>query len=357
MKVVYITEFIDIAGGIERGLTTRANYLVEKCNYEVVIFCTNKATGIPYYKLNPKVEVMFLEQLSTSMSFLGRLKLQYRQSQEIINQNSNVIISVKFTLHNFFLQLLKTNQKLISELRESKALYYKNNVTFKAKIFNRFRKFVFSKQDLIITLTKEDKIQWGLKNMEFVHNSKMIETSTTSSLDNERVVSISRLDSIKGLNYLIEAWYIVNKEYPNWTLKICGEGNEYTNLKNQISELGLDDVIILNNESVNVVPEYLESSIFVLTSKYEAFGNVLVEAQTFGLPVVSFDSPYGPKEIINDEIDGFLVPLFNVEELASRISLLIKDKDLRKTMGLQAIENSKRFELHNIMQKYISLIS
>ncbi|MBT0607933.1 glycosyltransferase family 4 protein [Aequorivita echinoideorum] len=357
MKIIYITEYIDIAGGIERGLCLRANYLVENFDYRVKIYCTNHKSGRPYYPLNSKIQVIYLEKIETRKSFLGRLQLQYLQAKEIISENADVIISLKYTLHNLFFQYLKKNQKLISELRESKALHYINNKTLKSKLYNFVRKIVYSNQDLVITLTKEDKFKWGLKNMEFVHNSKMIYTNNFSLLEKERVLCVSRLDKIKGIRYLIEAWDIVHEIYPNWELKICGEGNDFDNLKKQIVGLELDKVVYLENKSVDVVPEYLKSSIFVLTSEYEAFGNVIVEAQTFGLPVISFDAPSGPREIINDGVDGFLVNLYDVEELATKIILLIKNFDLRKQMGAQAVENSKRFDMDVVMQKYIKLIT
>lgn len=356
MRVAFITEFIDVAGGIERGLTVRANYLVENFNFQVVIFCTNKTTGKPFYQLNKCVEVVFLDKLSTTKSFLGRIFMQYEQSKEINKYKPDVIISVKFTLHNFFLQALKKrNQKLVSELREPKE-QYENNTSIKAKIYNKFRSFILKKQDLLITLTNRDKQQWGFSNMAVVNNARMLETNIVSNLDFKQVLSVCRLHKVKGVNYLIKAWSIVHKKHPDWKLKICGEGEEYERLKKLIIDLELVEAIILNNESVDVTPEFLSSSIFVLTSKFEAFGNVLVEALTFGLPIVSFDTPSGPREIISNNVDGFIVPLFDIEALADKICLLIGNTPLRKKMGNNAVVNSKRFDLDEIMRKYKSLI-
>ncbi len=357
MKIVFLTEYIDVVGGIERGLCARANYLVRKFNYEVLIFCTNKEAGQIFYDLDSRVKIIYLEKLISKKNFVERLYLQYQQSKKIISYNPNVIVSVKFSLHLFFFQILSKNIRLVSEIRESLSEYQNNIRSIKGKIYSLFRKYIYSKQDKIIILTKNDQVKWKLKNSIVIPNFIMINNDKISERNNCQVLSVGRLHEVKGYNYLIDAWKIVNKKYPKWKLKICGEGSEYSNLIQKVIKLNLHQSVTITNKSVNVIPEYLNSDFFALTSNYEAFGNVIVEAQSCGLPVISFDSPTGPKEIINDKIDGFIIPIYDIKKMADKIIYLIENPEIKNKMGQHAVENSKKFSIDNIMNKYITAIS
>jgi glycosyltransferase involved in cell wall biosynthesis len=353
MNIVYLVESIDIAGGIERSLTTRVNYLMEHYDYKITIVCTEKKTGIPYYDLNNKVELIFLESLTSKKTVLGRIKLRYDQTKRIVNDiNPNVIITVKYTLHNLFFQLIKKNFILVSEIREPKEQYDSKINSTKSKLNALIRNNVFSRQDLVIVLTEADKKSWGFKKAVVIPNPKTIESSQVSDLNNTQVLALGRLDKVKGFDKLIESWKIVVNTFPNWKLKICGAGPEFDNLNQQIVDLNLSSQIELTNEFMPVIPEFLQSSIFVVTSQYEAFGNVLVEAKVCGLPSVAFDAPNGPREIIIDNVDGYLVALNDVEGLAQKFFLLISNESLRKEMGRMAKINSEIYNLDKIMLKY-----
>ncbi len=352
MRIVYLIERIDSAGGIQRSLSVRANELVERYEHEIVIVCTEKSTGIPYYRLHPKIRLVFLDSLTSKPSVLGRILLRHRQSKQIKRLNPDLIISAKYTLHNLFFHFLRGPAKLVSELREPKALYMANITSIKSKINATIRNWVFAKQDLLILLTEADKRNWGFANAAVVPNPLTIDVAQQSPLTNKKVLAVGRLTAVKGYDKLLAAWQIVSKQYPDWHLKICGEGELYAALIEQAERLGILDTLEIPNMSASVIPEYLSSSVFVLTSQYEAFGNVLLEAKACGVPSVAFDCPEGPREIICDGEDGFLVELNNVSDFASKIMLLIEDQQLRTAMGRRALTNAAKYHPDAIISKY-----
>lgn len=145
------------------------------------------------------------------------------------------------------------------------------------------------------------------------------------------------------------------RELENWTLDIYGQGDQ-TDYRQLMAELGIDsNRCHLNGPVEDVVKAYQESSIFVLSSRFEGFGMVLIEAMACGLPVVSFDCPAGPDEIITDGVDGLLVPSGDVHALAEKLMVLMTDENLRRRLGQQARQTAQRYEMTTIANQWIAL--
>ena len=136
---------------------------------------------------------------------------------------------------------------------------------------------------------------------------------------------------------------------------LYGDGEQKNMLEHLVNDAKLQDVVIIHQPTPQIMDRYLESSIFVLTSRFEGFGMVLIEAMACGLPVVSFNCPWGPADIIKNEEDGFLVEYLNTDEEAERICQLIEDSQLRKTMGTNARKNIRRYERDNVMKQWTDL--
>lgn len=145
------------------------------------------------------------------------------------------------------------------------------------------------------------------------------------------------------------------RELENWTLDIYGQGDQ-TDYRQLMAELGIDsNRCHLNGPVEDVVKAYQESSIFVLSSRFEGFGMVLIEAMACGLPVVSFDCPAGPDEIITDGVDGLLVPSGDVHALAEKLMVLMTDENLRRRLGQQARQTAQRYKMTTIANQWIAL--
>ena len=154
---------------------------------------------------------------------------------------------------------------------------------------------------------------------------------------------------------LISAWQIVAIKHKDWILNIYGDGSLRNELKKQINDLNVSSSCILNSATDNIMSKYLESSIYVMSSRTEAFGLVLIEAMSCGLPCVSFDCPFGPSEIIHNSIDGILVEPNNIIKLADSINFYIENEAMRLKAGVNARMNVERFNPDIIMRKWTDL--
>ena len=164
---------------------------------------------------------------------------------------------------------------------------------------------------------------------------------------------MGRLHPVKNFSSLIRAFKLVAQRHPDWTLKIYGQGEMEATLQRQIDESGLQQQVLLMGFTSNVQEALRCASICALTSLSEGFALVITEAMECGVPVVSYQCPYGPKDIITDGKDGFLVPLNDESTLANRICTLIEDETLRQNMGTVAKMNAKSYQIERIIEQWM----
>jgi glycosyltransferase involved in cell wall biosynthesis len=199
--------------------------------------------------------------------------------------------------------------------------------------------------DAVVLLTKNDAKHYKFhKNAVVIPNSLSFIPQKQSLLENKTILSVGRFSYQKGFDLLIEALSLIREQCNGWKLKIIGNGEDNEKLNNLIKEEKLETLIFLIPPTNNIEDEYYNASIYVMSSRYDPFGLVLIEAKSCGLPVVSFDCPYGPADIIRNGIDGFLVERNDVEELSQAILKLIKDENLRKQLGDEAVKDIDRFK-------------
>ena len=197
----------------------------------------------------------------------------------------------------------------------------------------------------------------GIKNITYIYNPSPFENEY--GVENKKrentIISVGRLTKVKGFDLLLDAWKSIEHIHQSWSLEIVGSGEEYELLNLKINKLKLKNVKILPFTK-NIEEYYKKASIYVLSSRYEGFPMVLLEAQSYGVPIVSCDCETVPREIINNNVDGILVEKNNVIELANAITYLIKNPKKRDEFSENAIKNSKKFTTDKIIEKWEVII-
>ena len=371
MKIVYCLVDSSRTGGMERIVSCKANYLADTLGYDVSIITTDRGDKGNFYHFSDKIHFVDLNinywelnRYSFAKRFWIQLKKRKahkkRLAKYLFQQKPDIVIST-YTHEFTLLPKINDGSKKIGEIHFSKQynrIENKNKIQpFLNKIFSRFaewRKYSYiPRYDKFIVLTNADLRNWEkYPNVEYIYNTLPFFPNETAFLNTKRVISVGRLVLQKGYDMLIEAWEKVYPVYPDWRLDIFGEGEDSDFLHRLIASKKLEHLITINAPTENIISEYLNSSIYVMSSRYEGFPMVLIEAMSCGLPCISFDCPDGPAEIIADSEDGFFVENGNVTLLAEKIKVLIQNENLRIEMGKKAKENVKRFSPDIIMKEW-----
>jgi glycosyltransferase involved in cell wall biosynthesis len=217
--------------------------------------------------------------------------------------------------------------------------------------------------DAVSVLTEADRRDYqevlagSGTRLECVPNALDQVDPTRSTLDGKIVMSAGRLVPAKGFTRLIKAFAPIARAHPEWSLHIFGSGPEQAKLAELVRTEGLEGRVVLRGQVTRLEDELGRASLFVLSSRREGFGMVLIEAMSHGVPVISFDCPHGPREIITDGQDGLLVPPQSVKGLRAAITRLVEDDDLRETMGERAVEASHRYSADRIRSRWEDLLA
>ena len=371
-KIVYCTPSLYIPGGVERVLTTKANYLADVAGYDIYIVLTDGKGKEPYYPLSPKVKIIQLDinfEELWHLSFLKKI-LVYLQKQRIYKKRlTSTLLALKpdITVSLLrreinFLTSIKDGSKKVGEIHVNKDNYRNfeaNDTNFIKNIFAKWwiknLEYKLRKLNRFIVLTHEDKEKWtDIKNVEVIPNPLCSIQSQHSLLQDKRVIAVGRYAYQKGFDLLLNAWKHVVDKHSDWNLTIYGSG-ERTPYINLAKDLGIESNCCLEASVSNIISKYQESSMLVFSSRFEGFGMVLLEAMSCGVPCVSFACPCGPKDIVTDGVNGYLVEPGNVEALAERICYLIEHEELRKEMGKAARKRAEDFREEKIMQQWVDL--
>lgn len=362
-------------GGIERIISFKANYFAEHFdNYDVTIITSDQMKVPPYYPLSKKVHHIDIDIPMDRPNNPSRIRklLTYpykfyifkkRLSKLIYELHPDIFISTMRRELNFINDLDDGSVK-IGEFHVTRYAYgseaiNSNNFLWKYLKKHWANKFVFnmSKLKKVVLLTHEEAGFWPeLQNIVIIPNPIVnYHAGSKSTCLSKKVIAVGRYADQKGFDMLIPAWKLVIEKHPDWILQIFGNGGLRQSLHEQIDGLGLQSNCFLPMPVSNIHDKYSESSIFVLSSRYEGFGMVITEAMSCGLPVVSFSCACGPKDIISDGKDGFLVEPENIEQLAEKITFLIENEDRRVAMGQCAFEKSKTYMMENISKDWLRL--
>ena len=369
MKILYSIAGTYNSGGMERVLANKANWLVAH-GHEVIIVTTDQRGESPYFPLDARIKCYDLAinyEENNGKSFLNKLihypfkqwKHKVRLTALLKELRPDIVISM-FCNDASFIPSIKDGSKKILEIHFSrfKRLQYGRKGLWRLADWWRYKTDakVVSRFDKFVVLTHEDKEYWGnLRNMCVIPNARTFEVNQPATLEAKKVVAVGRLNHQKGFDRLIDAWSIVDNVVSGWKLQIVGDGELREQLQYNIRELGLSNQINIGRAEKDMMSVYKDASILAMSSRYEGLPMVLLEAQAAGLPIVSFDCKCGPKDVIENGVDGFLVEDGDIEQLAQKLVVLMQDANLRKQMGSAAYAHSERYSEERIMKQWTDL--
>lgn len=373
MKILYLYDAIARLGGVERIWVDKMNCLADQYNEQVYLITTCQGKHSLAYQLSDKIKhidinVRFHTKYQYSMP--KRLWMGWQMDRqlikrlnEIVNEiNPNIIIATTYYKADVICNL-KCYAKKIIESHVARIFTGINDGVKRSFISEMYLRWVYrkyfntieNKSDAIVTLTNGDAKDWNTKKISVIPNIVNIKNTAYSQLTNKTAIFAGRFTYQKGLDRMLKAWKLVVNKRSDWKLKLVGEGEQKEQFIRQCKELGIENNVIFAEATKDIVKEYIDSSMFLFTSRFEGFGLVLVEAMQCGVPCVSFDCPYGPSDIIDDGINGYLIENGNVEKFADAVLILIENDDLRMQMGKAAIEKSRQYLPENIMPQWIKL--
>ncbi|MGJ1430474.1 glycosyltransferase family 4 protein [Sphingobacterium spiritivorum] len=356
---------------MERVLTNKANYLVRQ-GYDVSIITTDQKARKPYFLLDPRINQHDLginykddleKGLLTRMVTYFRKQRKHRKALSALLKKLNADIAISMFDHDgSFLHKIKDGSKKVMEIHFSRYKRIQYNRKGIWKWIDQFRAAedlnIVKQYDSFVVLTQEDKAYWGdIPHMTVIPNANSFVADQQALLETKNVIAVGRYDYQKGFDNLIRIWQQVHQVHPDWTLNIYGQGPLKEYLKDMIDELKLSEVIHLCAPVKNIEQAYLGSSMLVMTSRYEGFGLALTEAQTCGLPLIAYACKCGPRDIIENGRNGFLIEEGDSEDFAEKINLLIENNNLRKEMGGNAVEMSRRYSETAVMQQWLNLFN
>lgn len=362
-------------GGVENAITSLANMLCIKYNVEII--STYKIYDKPFFKLDDRVKVRYLiedmkpnkEEIKLAIkekniiniikqSFYA-IKILYLRKKKMVQQikecDSKVIISTR-AMHNKWLGQYG-NENCIKIAQEHN--HHNNKILYINKVKHSLKGF-----DYFITISKDlyefynNKLRRKKINVRHIPNCLDNYPNKVSELKGKNIISVGRLSKEKGYADLINLYKDINSLYPDYKLNIVGDGVEYEILSEEIKKNNLQESVILHGfkNKKELEELFLESSIYVMTSLTESFALVIIEAESYGIPVVAFDSAQGARELIENEKNGFLIKNRNKEQMVEKIKLLIENDELRTKMGKAGREMALEYTSDKIAKLWYDLL-
>lgn len=375
MIIVYVYPNFTITAGTERVLIDKMNYFAERDGFDVVLITLEQGVFPMSFSLSRKVKHFDLDVCFYKMYHKNIIKRQFekqlllrifqRRFDDLMSKlHPDIVIATTYDSRVLsVINNCKVKYRWVVESHIGKEFLCQNDSDNKLNIFRWFNAFIgmkkveclVSSSDVLVALNQADACDWS-RYVDTKVITNVVHLNPLGRYSNQksnRVIFVGRFSKQKGIIDLFRIWKLVNRKHPDWHLDLFGDGEMRSYVCSEANRLGMN--IHINKSNSNIYEQYINSSILVLTSVYEPFGLVIPEAMSCGLPVVSFNCPYGPEEIITDGVDGFLVKNRNVEDFASKVCALIENQSLRIQMGQAAIMSSLRYRAEMIMPQWEAL--
>ena len=337
MKICFIINSLKQKSGSERVAIELANQISRIQNHSITIINRESIKDDTAYPLNSSIQLI---------AFKGNMLNFFKQlHQHLMINDYDVTIVHNMGKLALMCSFLKANKLITLE-----------HVAFtsRPKTVQIASKLLYSNYQKVITLTQNDQgiFEHFHNNVVTIPNFSSFPIQPTQN-NSKVIIAIGRLTDQKNFTHLLQAWKLIQKQIPEWQLHIYGEGEEKQLLQNYINTHELTNVA-LKGETTSVNDVYSHAAFFVMSSKYEGLPMVLIEAQSFGLPIISYNCPFGPADIISDNKNGFLVENQNPNKLGDTILKLATSPDLLNNFSKQALINAEKYQPTRIINIWIN---
>lgn len=361
MKIVYLIDQLYKHGGIEKILSQKLNYLLNNTTLEIILITVNQQQKPFVYSVHPNIKHYDLNiNYNTKQSYFHPsnwfiLLTHFIKLRKLFKDISpDVAVSVQFFPDQYFLPFLKTKKTI-------KEIHFMGEAINSG--LNRIDRYLFgkliSKFSHLVLLNNDEKTFYSKFNYIAIIPNFVTKQSVQNQINkrNKTILSAGRLAPVKQFHHVIQSFSMIAKKYPDWCLEIYGSENgiKVVELNEIIKKNDVQNQVFIHGAVSDLNKIMEKSSIFALTSITECFPMVLLEAQQAGLPIVSYDCKFGPRNIVHHLEDGLLVNDQDINDFANKLEELINNEALRNQMSDKAIQNVKLFEEEKIMKMWINL--
>lgn len=354
MRIAYCIHSLHNSGGMERVLTLKANALAALPGYEVHLIAAALHGRKPCFEPSPAVRVHDLD----CNEHLHPRRFAHRLEALLCELKPDVTVSLSGTELRYLPGFRDGSAKIAEFHFSHDKFFLKYGSTPLGAAYARYRtrklEKAASRLDRFVVLTREDRKDWEkvLGNVAQIYNPLTFTSPVKAQLEERRCIAVGRLEAQKNFSDLIKAWRIVAVRFPDWVLDIFGDGAQHERLQKEISAAGLEGKVHLRGRSSDIRGEMLRASCLAMSSRFEGFPMVLLEAAATGLPMVSYACPMGPSEIIRDGENGFLAPAGDVEALARGLMAVMEDPARRRSLGAAAAATADAFSMDRIIPQW-----
>ena len=342
--------------------------------YDILIVTTDQHNRPPFYPFPKEVRMVDLginyseDNVKGALGkIIGYLKKKKKHQQLLtellMREKADIVVSL-YPSESSFIPDIKDGSKKVLEIHYCKffRLQYgrKGLLGWIDRLRTKQDERIVSRFDRFVVLTQEDKGYWGdIPNITVIPNAAMHVGEKYADISAKRVIAVGRLDYQKGFDRLINAWKLIQLSggFNEWRLDIFGQGEWKDMLNQMIHEGDIADTASIHNPTKEIGNEYAKSSMLVMSSNYEGFPMVMIEAMACGLPVVSYDFKCGPKDIIDEGSNGLLVREGDIDGLASAMMKLMSDEQLRQRMSENAKKVVETYSEENVMRQWLDLFA
>ena len=344
MTIVYVIEKISGIGGMERIFADKINWLCQQNDIELTLLLVWKDDHSVEYPIDKRVNIVKLEVPYIKGGFFYPLAL-YKYNKFI--KKTKPDITVLCWVMGAFLGAYGHHV--------GKTIYESHLAATMMKhrwLINKMQYHV----DTVVTLTVHDAKNFNkAPTVKVIPNFTLLNPALTPSYESKHCVALGRLVYQKDYPRMIAIWKKIAESHRDWILDIFGEGEERPLIEQCIKEAQLEDKVVLHGNTQEVAKAYTSGSIYLMTSRMEGFPLVLIEAMTCGLPIVVFNCPYGPHDVVQHEKTGFLIPYHNDKAYIESLSMLMDNVNMRKQMGIAAKAAVMQYSCEAIMQRWMNL--